>query len=242
VRESRWQAAVFLSFPVIYIAYMTTQRVLIVRNVLVVAPYLAVAAARGVRIAPRLAPARFRAAAVVGVVVLSAVGLGTNAVWLYRAAESVVRSTPNSAVADFRRYFASRPAGTVFASTGVRSALQAQNFDVSRLAVRAAQARELAFYPYEPSEPRSSNLWRLSSTWFGPYELNWNRYTDWGGFQRIVLTNAGRARSLGVRLPPLPGIPAEPPPHIEAPPKDNSHAKDQGKQGQDGGQAKDQPH
>lgn len=212
VRESRWQAAVFLSVPVIYIVYMTTQRVFIVRNMLIVAPYLAVAAARGVRVAPRLVPTRLKPAATAVVVVLCTIGLGANAWWLYRSAESVARSTPSTAVRDFARYIHLHTPQTVFASNAVRSALKAQGYDLDRLVVRADQARELAFYPSEWPNPHSSNVWRASNVWFGPFELNWNRYTDWGGFQRIVLLTARARRSLNLKLDPLTDVPTVPVP------------------------------
>ena len=128
IRESRGQAVVFLSFPVLYLAYMSTQRVFIVRNVLVVTPFLAVAAARGVRFAltlvsPRL-PSRNAALGVAaGLAVLCAFALGANAWWLYGAGQSIPRATTQRAVTEFATYLVARPAGTIFAASGVRAAL-----------------------------------------------------------------------------------------------------------------------
>jgi 4-amino-4-deoxy-L-arabinose transferase-like glycosyltransferase len=47
VRESAKRAAVFLLFPVLYVLLFSVQRVMIVRNDLVVAPFLAILSARG---------------------------------------------------------------------------------------------------------------------------------------------------------------------------------------------------
>jgi hypothetical protein len=211
IRESRWQAALFLSFPTIYLLYMSTQRVFIVRNVLVVTPFLAVLGARGVSLTfvwlrgARVAWLRGARHALVAVAIVAVV---INAAWLYRAARSIVAATPQRALSDLAGYVAIRPKGTVFASVAVRSALAAGRFDISRLAVRAGDAREVAFYPYDWLGDHSSNVWRAARTWFGPFELNWNRYNDWAGFQRIVLATAGRARALNIQLQPLPDVPA----------------------------------
>jgi hypothetical protein len=216
IRESRGQAAVFLSFPILYLAYMSTQRVFIVRNVLVVIPFLAVAAARGVRftlalLSPRLPSKQAALAVTGGVGVLCALSLGSNAWWLYCAGQSIPRATPQRAVTEFANYVVSRPAASIFAGNDVRSALQAQGFDLKRLTNRADQAQELAFYPSEWLYPHPSNVWRAATTWFGPREVNWNRYTDWGGFQRIVVVSARRAHSLGIRLQPIPSVPVSSP-------------------------------
>ena len=204
VRESRRAAAVFFILPVLYVPYMCSQKVLIVRNLLIVGPFLAVAAARGVMAALALVRVRVARWAVVAVV---AVALIVNANWLYRAALSIPRYTPEVALHDFADYVAAQPAHEVYASPSVRGGLKRLKLDSARLADTPKDAQELAFYPDDWADfgTRPSNLSRFA-TWFGPYEVNWNYSSNWAGSSRIVLVSAGRARAQGVRLansPPL---------------------------------------
>lgn len=189
VRESRSRAFLFLCFPALYFAYMSTQSVLIVRNIVVLAPFLAILAARGVGFTFARLPRRWLRGALAGVV---AVGLAINAVWLYRAAWSIRDATPHDALIDFADYVSAQPPQSVFASTTVRQDMSKQGLDLTRLAKKIEDARELAFYPNDWATfwTRPVNLPRVSKTWFGPWEVNFDWYTTWVGFQRIVLVSA----------------------------------------------------
>ncbi|MET0790888.1 MAG: hypothetical protein ABW061_05160 [Polyangiaceae bacterium] len=199
VRESRQRAAVFLILPVLYILYMCSQKVLIVRNLLLVGPFLAIAAARGVRAALALVKLRVLQGALV-----AAVGavLVVNANWLYQAALSIPRNTPKLALQDFARYVESQPTHQVYASPSVRGWLKTLKLDASRLADTPQAAQELAFYPDDWANfgTRPSDLPRFARTWFGPFEMNWNYYTNWAGSNRIVLVSAKRAEAQHVKL------------------------------------------
>jgi 4-amino-4-deoxy-L-arabinose transferase-like glycosyltransferase len=203
VRESRRRAAVFLILPVLYILYMCSQKVLNVRNLLIVGPFLAIAAARGVRTTAALVKvrwARWALVAGVGVVLL------VNANWLYQASLSIARNTPNRILQDFSQYVQTKPAHYVYASVTVRTRLNALHLDSSRLADTPQGSQEWAFYAddWANFSTRPSNLTRFARTWFGSFEVNWNYYTNWIGPHRIVLVPAKRAEAQRVRLWPRP--------------------------------------
>jgi len=199
VRESRQRAVAFLFLPVLYILYMCTQKVFIVRNLLLVGPFLAIAAARGVGSLLGLvkAPAlRFLVVAgVAGVLVV-------NANWLYRAALSIPRHKPGIALQDLAHYVETQPIHRIYASQSVRNALKALHLDSARLADTPQASQEWAFYPDDWANfgTRPSNLSRLANTWFGTFEINWNYYTNWAGPPRIVVVSTQRAQAEHVQL------------------------------------------
>lgn len=200
-RASRFQALVFLCIPVIYLPYMATQRIMIVRNDLLVTPFLAIAAARGTGyLWAKLRFRAFRAALVTTV----AAGLLANAIWLYNAAWSIRESSPSGIVKEAARYIADHPSGTIFASTSVRWGLANQGLPVVNLARRPDQAKELMFYPDDWAAfwSRPSNIPGLAHTWFGPADVNWNYYMNYPGFQRIVVVSAEKAKAAHLQLNP----------------------------------------
>jgi len=128
--------------------------------------------------------------------------LAVNGNWLYRAALSIPRYTPTLALQDFAHYVETHPAHQVYASASVRSGLKALNLDSPRLADVPQSSEEWAFYPDDWANfgTRPSDLPRFARTWFGPFELNWNYYTNWAGSSRIVLVSIGRAEAQRVKL------------------------------------------
>lgn len=208
LRESRRWAVAFLVFPVVYLGYMGVQRVMIVRNLLVVSPFLAVLAARGFRFVFVWARPRWLRCAL-GIAAASA--LTANAAWLYAAARSIPDASTDRAVGALISHLKTVPSKQVYASGAVRSHLINHGFDMQRLADKAEDAREWVFFPndmHTRTGAAPSNVTWLSRRWFGPYELNWNYYTDWIGFQRIVSAPAARLSRLGVYLDQPPPLPA----------------------------------
>ncbi|HVB38439.1 MAG TPA: phospholipid carrier-dependent glycosyltransferase, partial [Vicinamibacterales bacterium] len=100
-RESRRMAVLVLGFPVCYVLYMASQRVMIVRNLLVVAPWLAVLAAVGA--AAMAAGLRARPARVAfGAVLVAA--LAFNAAQLVMAARSIEARGTGQAISELVAY------------------------------------------------------------------------------------------------------------------------------------------
>ena len=200
-RENRWRAFLLLFIPVFYTLYMAMQRVMFVRNYLVVLPFLAILAARGVGfLAQHLAGRRVAAVALTLTLVAA---LTLNAVWLWRAAQTIP-------VREFARYryieqlsaYLSDHASTRFAlSPKVHSETLHMNGLMSPNAVtRLDSARYAIFYASEVPDPAKwdATKFNYTKTWFGPYELNFNYYPTWEGEDRIVVLNVPAAARLNV--------------------------------------------
>jgi 4-amino-4-deoxy-L-arabinose transferase-like glycosyltransferase len=211
IREDYKTAILFLSFPVLYIAYFSTQRAMVVRNLLVAAPFLAVLAARGAAFLwgflqagdGAKPPARltFRCARAVFAACLIA-ALTVNAAWLFYAAGTITDRGSDRYVREAAAYILSEPDRRIFVSPRVRahlSALGAPNYP--NVTDDAARSDKVLFYAHEGVrrwQDWQANAFWLTETWFGPYEVNFNAYPNWWGDDRIVVMPTERARRLGI--------------------------------------------
>jgi Dolichyl-phosphate-mannose-protein mannosyltransferase len=199
VRRDRWMALVLLPFVVAYPAYLGSQRVMLVRNLLVVVPFLAVLAARGAGVG-RAAAARLRWGSTA---VTAAVGalLSVNAVWLVDACRSIRGGDPERELLDAL----SRPgASPCVVTPSLRAALskKAPRLPASIVPAGSEGARWIAF---RASEVRKRAAWvanRRDTTirWFGPHEVNFDYYPTWAGRDRILLMRLEDAAPLDVPL------------------------------------------
>jgi 4-amino-4-deoxy-L-arabinose transferase-like glycosyltransferase len=200
-RRSPAAAAVYLLFPLLYLAYMATQRVMIVRNLLVVAPFLALLAARGAVVLWEALPPRgwrWSWAAALGVM------LAFNFTWLVRSAASIHDRSPQQAPRQLAAYLAAHPADHILLSARARQALIAAGLPVppNATADPSLPLAAVAFYPVEGRVPHDwpANDPDLTLTWFGSDEVNFNYYATWEGDERIVLMRPDRAREMGIDL------------------------------------------
>jgi hypothetical protein len=199
-REDAWKLAIVLLFPLVYAGYMSLQRVMIVRNDLVLVPFLAIFAAHGgIALVRLLRPPPLRwlfAATLAGL-------LCVNAAWLVWSAQSIKTRGARNDVEQLARYLDKHPR---------------QRFRLSRQVAQDLIARESRAWPnvigsgsagadaaiFYSSEVEQTN-WRLWTanrrnyvwTWFGPYEVNFNYYPSWEGDRRILVMPMRTARRLG---------------------------------------------
>ena len=196
VRESRSRALLVLVFPVLYLAFFAFFPVMIVRNYLVLAPFFALLTARGlVAAADALragAAGPWGARALLGLASLVAVA---NGAWLVWASDSVVRFRDRAPIAPAARYLDAQldahPDARFAVSASVRQRLAALDgrsrpnlidgpLDDARAAVFHASESYAAILGATPRHD-------LTSTWFGPFEVNFNYYPSWLGADRIVV-------------------------------------------------------
>ncbi len=220
LRRQPWMGAALLLFPLLFVAYFSIQRTMIVRNLLVVVPPLAVAFGFGVEAlwptaerpksqlghpSPRGPAAvwvwRARRAAMVAV----GIALTANLWFVLWAADTVAHRKDR---ARFTRtaisYIHRQPAGTVFVSPGVRQRVEAlgERLTVSTASV-AMQADLLVLETDEGFRARGdwpANVWNLTEAWFGPWEVHFWRYPTWDGDPRILVVTRARAEHIGLRL------------------------------------------
>lgn len=197
-RESRLLAGALLLFPATYVAFFAMQRVMIVRNLLVLAPFLAVLAGRGIvetirRI--RWQPGRWALAAVVAAM------MALQAAWLVHAAESIRGRGLDDPGADLADSMRAHGGDTYLLSPRVwgEVAKSGEGMPANALA-DGANPDLVAVYAYEamPNLEWPANLRTLTVRTFGPLEVNFNYYPTWEGNDRIVLMTFERACSVGV--------------------------------------------
>lgn len=203
LRRSRALAALLVLFPILYLVFLSFQRVMIVRNLLLVAPFVAILAARGAgAIAAMLSRRAWRMAW--GLVLLAVVSVQA---WsLHAAAESIADRGPSRTFSEVEALVESQPPHWFAASAGVRAALEEHDLSLPVLEAPGTWpfGAEVLILPAEG--PDAGLRWPATTpdlllTWFGPRQVNLDYYPSWIGTDHIFLVSAARLRALGVELP-----------------------------------------
>jgi hypothetical protein len=191
-------ALVVLPFATIYPLYFAAQRVMLVRNLLVVVPFLAILAARGAGVCrAAVAKRRWGPAAVTGVV---GAKLAADAAWLVVAGRSI-RATGDP-TPELVEALSRSDAVPCVLSRGLRRALAGETSLLPAAIVPAgtASARWVAFRTSEVRNRRAlvANRRGYAVRWFGPHEVSFDYYPDWVGRDRIVIMRVEDAAPLDV--------------------------------------------
>jgi hypothetical protein len=190
-------------FPIAYILLFSQQKVMFVRNILVVAPFFSILIARGICYIHQNLKVSWQKISW-GMLVASIFFL--NVVWLFTAAQSIHNRNSNQFVAALNTYILKHTERTFWVSERVQSDLSQRNGDLSQN-IRLNYSPDvdfIAIYSYEAGpEP---GLWEANSPstapeTFGPFEVNLNYYARWHGDDRILLMSPEKANELGIALP-----------------------------------------
>jgi 4-amino-4-deoxy-L-arabinose transferase-like glycosyltransferase len=201
VTESWRSALIVLLFPVVYLLYFSSQAAMIIRNYLVVAPFVFIVMARGVVWAgSKLRWKVARGGFVAGIVLV----ITLNAIDQARAAKSVVR---RGHVADFvytfERYTTAHPLWVFLISPGLEHELKAQHFWgqnlVAQRETKFTQTYQVFASYYSESVLPYRAEWKTNRPGsfvavFGPREVNLDYYTGWLGDDRIVCLSPSEVR------------------------------------------------
>ena len=199
-----WRLALLLlPFPVLYVGYFSQQIVMIVRNLLVLAPLLAVLAAVGAtavwdvvrrRGAPDVHPGLRRVAAFVAITSVVLL-VATDAGWQWHAAGHMAeRRTVAAQVAAARTYLAAHPSWRVFPSDGAAAALHLPAVP----ATPGTRDVVLAFAQEDGDMWKwPANVPGLTLATFGPFACNFDYYPNWMD-DRLVLMDVAQARRVPV--------------------------------------------
>lgn len=208
VRRSPREAAVVVGFPVVYALYFSQQQLMLVRNYVVLLPFLALFSAWGWggawRMASSWSPAiRYPVRGALGLALAGLVGLG--AVWQVRATESIrTRRDETRHRQELRDYIDARASVRFLLSPGAASDVGAGHGPNIVADSASGPFDEVVVRLYELGDFFPAH--RMPSpfvTWFGPREVNLARYTTWRGDDRPVVLRADRARALGLVIPQL---------------------------------------
>lgn len=198
-REDKRMAVIMGCFPLGYILYMSLQKTMIVRNLLVLIPFLAIYAARGcVVMHQEMAKWRVLRGVIPGVI---GVSLLVNSYWLIQAAESIRNRSTVNQVAELARYLDQHGGQQFLLSKRVKEELS--SFDKrmrSNVGNYGESKVRAVFFASEHKGGRlPSNWWnRYAVLPSGPFEVNFNYYPSWRGDDRIVIGPVDAAREVGV--------------------------------------------
>lgn len=122
-----WRGAlVLLAFPVVYVLYMSMQRVMFIRNYQVALPFMAILAAHGLTASFRVIGARLAGrlpfSGAIPALMVVAIWV-VNSAWLLSAANSIARPPQAQQNEEAMRYIGQHPSVRLFVSEGVAAAL-----------------------------------------------------------------------------------------------------------------------
>jgi hypothetical protein len=185
--KENWRSTetwVFLSVPLLFIPYMSLQKVMMVRNDLLLFPFLAILAARGVTIIwkSRFIQTSSFARAVVVIGLISA--LSMNYSWLNYAAESIPASAATDRPRELRNYLLANQETTFYLSAEASGLVDSNEFP--NVVGDPSLADKLVFVFREVNFPLA-NRPDIYDPVFGPYEVNFDYYPSWNEDGRIVV-------------------------------------------------------
>jgi hypothetical protein len=194
ITGSRKEALLLLIFPAAYLVYFSEQRAMIVRNYLVLAPFIAVLAARGFEWLQARIPNRRVS---LGLTALIAVLFSINSVQQIQASNSVLNRRDKGAfVRQFTEYVNTHTGQRILISPALEAQLRERGFWRDNLTSQRQVGfgqpfDQYASYYSETVLPRSwewvTNRPGTFSQVFGPREVNLSYYVGWIGDDRIIL-------------------------------------------------------
>jgi hypothetical protein len=199
-REDRKLAAILTGFPVLFATFFCWKySVFIVRNFLLLAPFLAVLSARG--LAEALLRLRWPAARLALAIVIGC-ALAANAAWLISAGESIRHRDDSAAAGEAVTYVRNHPGTRFRVSAKVTSLAAGRGVTLPSNAVQA-NAEEVVFFARAEGAPPTG--WIVNDPWltravFGPREINFNYYSTWEGYDHVVVMTLAKARAAGAPL------------------------------------------
>jgi hypothetical protein len=219
-RSDRRAAIVLVSFPIVFVAWSCARTLTcVVGSELVVAPFLAVLAARGVAGVFGVLPPRVARPALAAAL---AVGAGAQVLSLVRAAESIRHPDPGADVGRAVAWVAAHPASHFRLSPRVRQLAGEQKLALPSNLTEARDVDQLVFFARaegpELGRWRSNDPWQASAV-FGPGDVDFAWYASSPGSDRVVVMSAAKAEATGVPVadwtvatPPTPPPPPPPTP------------------------------
>lgn len=189
-----------VAFVTIYLLYMASQRVMFVRNVLVLIPPLAVLSAAGFYRLWRWMRPRPVAYALAGVVALM---IAFNAAWTFDTARTITTRTMDDYAADAYDFIASNPDTVVCTSWLTNVMLTYERDYVLPGSVQFSMDVDYIMYMGGELDPTlvDANRPDLTVRWFGPNEVNYNYYPGWLGEDRFVIVRADDALEHNIVIP-----------------------------------------
>jgi hypothetical protein len=203
LRQDTKQASFIWIFPAVYFMYFTSQRVLIIRNYLILLPFLSLALAWGARWVVQKIHFSLWRVLILGLIVSALVW---NVGWLTFAAQSIRERGTTEFFREAVLYIDTHKNQKIWVSTMVLNDIAglgpAHGFSNT---VSAPDDADL--WMFYMNEDPNRKLWPANNPYLvedimGTWEVNFNYYPSWPGDDRIVVMKRETAKQIGV-----PGIP-----------------------------------
>lgn len=198
VRASRPTGVLLVLFPVAFLAFFCGRySAMIVRNYLVVVPFLSVLAARALgELVARMPRWWLR----YGVAALVAAAGIANAAYLYAAAESIRHPDAKRDVRDALDYVRRHGDQTFFLSNRVRALATEEKLKLPKNLGSNKRAGRVVFFA-RAEGPRDA-VWhtndpRLADAVFGPRDASFYWYSTWAASEHVVVMKSARVKSMG---------------------------------------------
>jgi hypothetical protein len=201
IRNTARAGLVLLVFPVVYLLWFSTERVMIVRNLLVIAPVLAVLSARGAATLWTTVDGSVRWRGLRwSVPAFIVIAVGAAAAFELSAAESIRGRGASPLVDAFASWTAEHPGRRVTLSRRLEADLGAAGLTAQ--AGAGVESPSVAFYASEQDElgDIDSNRPGTFEAVLGDQDANFDYYTDWAGSEHILVLSAATAERLRYRV------------------------------------------
>jgi len=196
IKRERALALWFLSAPAAYLAYFVlSSQVMMVRNYLLVFPFLAVLAAVGLRVVC----GRSRVALPLKLTILC-MAIACNSTWAVSSAQTVARRQEVDHVANLRSHLADHPGRTYWLSGYLPPEIRQADLDAANLAATAAEADYVVFSPTAVQDWTRLivNRFRLYNVISTTWEVNLDYYPTWEANFHLVAVDLAGARKMGL--------------------------------------------
>jgi hypothetical protein len=187
-RDDRRLLLIIVSFPLFYFAYFSLQHEMVVRNVQIFVPFMALLAAIGMQwlVVNGLTTRSLRMIAAGAIALILLIDL----TWIYVAAKSTTVTDERQFLNEAWNWIADHPDTNFTLSPHIAASFAALKGE-KNLPPPRPNAREEAFVVYAQERPwwerHPANHRDYATTWFGAGEVNFNYYPSWGGLNRIVV-------------------------------------------------------
>jgi 4-amino-4-deoxy-L-arabinose transferase-like glycosyltransferase len=201
-KDSRALALLLLLVPVIFVPYISSQRVMFVRNLLPLMPIAALLSARGAGLLWERWSAKGARLALAAVLTS---GIVYDFGFELHAAETIRESTEEVLFAELDRYIAAHPEDIIQLSPNVKSGMKAAGHE-PRPNVRLRPSEEAHYLATFRRELRVPGYWPSNDPDYltaviGPLSVNYDYYATWWQ-PHLVVMDKGRAHELARQHPP----------------------------------------
>jgi hypothetical protein len=201
VRSDRRLGAVLVCLPIVLLLmFCGRYRAMIIRNYLLIAPFLALFAARGLSEIGARFPRRWLRYVLAGATTFAFVAGG---VWLIIAGESIRHPDPNDQVRRAIAYVGKHPRKRFKLSPQVTAIAKAQKFPIPANAQAETGADQMVLFLRAEGGDlfarRTNDPWLFKAV-FGPHDVNLNWYSTWNASDRVVVMTVEKAKWAKIAL------------------------------------------